>query len=418
MDPEELRVLSAEIDATLGDNIAVNALIEAYPSFKEKIENFSKLVAEEVKICEETPQKRSLYSDIELLRIDWNNLVFNERMESLNTKINKIKDQNSIECLQKLTKSEPYKISNEIYSRFDEFRQLLRIELVGTSKFRRFLHALIFAVYIFFISQVCIITSPVQLLDPILRKRGWKTRDLPVEVIQRWFCSSTLYWCGVEVYWEGRENVDPDKSYIQMYSHASSYDAFTLCTGPSPIRLFGKKSIFMIPILGWHGYLTQHYILDRNNLESAKKSIDNAVKDISKKQRTLAIAPEGTRSRCGRLTDFKKGAFHMALQAKEMPISPILLMNHGMFWGGSQWTPAPGRVYLRALPEVNILPGETYKQLRDRIHKLFLIEYKKPIGKTVDANNDLINFLSLPFCYYFVTYFWSGVGTLIGSIFG
>jgi putative phosphoserine phosphatase/1-acylglycerol-3-phosphate O-acyltransferase len=45
-----------------------------------------------------------------------------------------------------------------------------------------------------------------------------------------------------------------------------------------------------------------------------------------KQGRSIAIAPEGTRSRTPRLGRFKKGAFHLALQAG-VPIVPIVFKN-------------------------------------------------------------------------------------------
>ena len=48
--------------------------------------------------------------------------------------------------------------------------------------------------------------------------------------------------------------------------------------------------------------------------------------DALKEGRSLVIAPEGTRSPTGRLGRFKKGAFHMAMQAG-VPIVPVVFRN-------------------------------------------------------------------------------------------
>jgi putative phosphoserine phosphatase / 1-acylglycerol-3-phosphate O-acyltransferase len=50
---------------------------------------------------------------------------------------------------------------------------------------------------------------------------------------------------------------------------------------------------------------------------------------------SIAIAPEGTRSATPRLGRFKKGAFHIAMEAG-VPIVPIVIRNAGdVMWKGS-----------------------------------------------------------------------------------
>ena len=45
-----------------------------------------------------------------------------------------------------------------------------------------------------------------------------------------------------------------------------------------------------------------------------------------KQGRSISIAPEGTRSTTAKLGAFKKGAFHLAMQA-DVPIVPIVFRN-------------------------------------------------------------------------------------------
>ena len=63
---------------------------------------------------------------------------------------------------------------------------------------------------------------------------------------------------------------------------------------------------------------------------------------------SIAIAPEGTRSLSDRLGPFKKGAFHIAMQAG-VPIVPIVIRNAGeLMWRNSFWL-RPGTVDVRVL---------------------------------------------------------------------
>lgn len=49
-----------------------------------------------------------------------------------------------------------------------------------------------------------------------------------------------------------------------------------------------------------------HIFIDRSNLEEAKKSLERARLRLQKHGDSICISPEGTRSKVGRLNDFKK----------------------------------------------------------------------------------------------------------------
>ena len=63
------------------------------------------------------------------------------------------------------------------------------------------------------------------------------------------------------------------------------------------------------------------------------------------------IAPEGTRSRDGRLGTFKRGAFHMARQAG-VPIVPIVIHNAEDALPGSSMVVRPAQVKVTVLPPI------------------------------------------------------------------
>jgi WS/DGAT/MGAT family acyltransferase len=80
---------------------------------------------------------------------------------------------------------------------------------------------------------------------------------------------------------------------------------------------------------------------------------------------SLVIAPEGTRSATPSLGPFKKGAFHVAMQAG-VPVVPIVIRNAGeLMWRGAA-TIHPGTVQVKVLPPVST-EGWTADDLDEKV---------------------------------------------------
>lgn len=111
-----------------------------------------------------------------------------------------------------------------------------------------------------------------------------------------------------------QQNFEIGKPTILMCNHSSLYDIpVTFLSIPGSIRMLTKKELFKIPILG-SGLKNGGFVsIDRKNNEQARKDLQNAKEELSKGI-MLWIAPEGTRSRDGKLHRFKKGGFHLAIE--------------------------------------------------------------------------------------------------------
>ena len=128
---------------------------------------------------------------------------------------------------------------------------------------------------------------------------------------------------GIKVKIKGLEHLDKNKSYIFMSNHQSHLDAVAWATSlPFRIRFFAKKELTYVPIFGQAIYMSRHIIIDRKNIESAKKSIEKAKELIRKYKLSVLVFPEGTRSMTGKMGEFKKGGFVLALETG-IPIVPI-----------------------------------------------------------------------------------------------
>lgn len=114
-------------------------------------------------------------------------------------------------------------------------------------------------------------------------------------------------------------NVQPKKGQptILMCNHSSAYDiplGFKAFPNHS-IRMLAKKELSRIPFMGKAMAAAEFPFIDRKNRYKAIKDLEYA-RELMNNGIVLWIAPEGTRSKNGKLAPFKKGAFITAIQAK------------------------------------------------------------------------------------------------------
>ncbi len=122
----------------------------------------------------------------------------------------------------------------------------------------------------------------------------------------------------------GREHIDKKQSYVVVSNHQSQYDIFVLYGWLGiDIKWVMKKELRKIPGLGIGSKKVGHIFIDRSDSQAALETINTAKKNIVNGT-SIIFFPEGTRSRTGELTPFKKGAFRLAIDLK-LPILPITI---------------------------------------------------------------------------------------------
>ena len=116
------------------------------------------------------------------------------------------------------------------------------------------------------------------------------------------------------------------RPYIIMSNHLSHFD-IPLIYAAFPndvVGMVSKRELFHIPIFGW-GMRFACIPIDRENKKQAIKDLANAKQAMLRGWRAW-IAPEGTRSRTGKMGRFKKGGFKMALGTKAT-IVPVTIIG-------------------------------------------------------------------------------------------
>ena len=123
---------------------------------------------------------------------------------------------------------------------------------------------------------------------------------------------------------KGKHNLN-NGNYIFALNHASLIDIPLLFIAVKRYTVFiAKSELSNIPIfksiLDRAGFI----FVDRKNNDSAVKSMNNLMEDIKKTPRSIAIFPEGTRTRDGKLLPFKKGAAIFAINTN-IPVVPVAI---------------------------------------------------------------------------------------------
>lgn len=111
-----------------------------------------------------------------------------------------------------------------------------------------------------------------------------------------------------------------------------------------------KKSLSKVPFLGWFMLLSKTVFIERKSREQALQAFDNAAKQMREERQSVFIFPEGTRSYYEKpdLLEFKKGAFHLAVQA-QVPIVPVVVANYSQVLNVKRKVFVPGSVPVRVL---------------------------------------------------------------------
>jgi 1-acyl-sn-glycerol-3-phosphate acyltransferase len=153
--------------------------------------------------------------------------------------------------------------------------------------------------------------------------QGRLTKEVCDERLARW-SRAVLQNARIDLEVVGRENVKPGETYLVMSNHQSLYDIPVLYGAiGANIRMVTKRELFHVPVFGQALAAAGFIAIDRRNRHAAIRSLARA-REVLAAGTHVWIAPEGTRSRTGELLAFKKGGFHLALDAC-LPILPVTL---------------------------------------------------------------------------------------------
>lgn len=175
-----------------------------------------------------------------------------------------------------------------------------------------------------------------------------------------------MFYLQVRIHHMGR--VPKTGGVIYCANHQSHLDPMCLgCIIPRKVNYLAKKNLFN-PLVAWWWHLIDMIPIDRSRGASAMKEVLRRLK----KNESIVLFPEGTRSIDGQLKEFKPGILALAKRVNS-PLQPIGIGGTFECWPSGQRFPKPGFVHIvfgEPIPPEDfqhLEEAEILNLLRDRI---------------------------------------------------
>ncbi len=256
--------------------------------------------------------------------------------------------------------------------------------------------------FVYALSTISIITiifwtlaTPVYYILNLLGMSSKAPRSQQIGCILHRFGASWLLWmCGVKVYLgkKSAERLDKfkNKNVIYVFNHSTNLDPFILTSAlPANVRFIHKRELTKVPLLGQALYCSGHISVDRADRSKAIEALKGAEDYVNlpiHQGGSIALAPEGTRTRDGKLVlPFKKGPFHIAKNTQAVLVPVIMKGGHNIFPPGSVVL-KPSVVSMKVLDELDPKKfNNDVDNMKDALEKIFIEAVKDENWKDGDA---------------------------------
>ena len=179
------------------------------------------------------------------------------------------------------------------------------------------------------------------------------------DVTTKW-AKKRMKLSGANIVVHNQEKIPKDKPVLFMSNHQGDFDiAIFMASIDKNTGFVAKIEMTKAPVVRtWMKYI--HCVfMDRSDIKQSLKIILEGI-EVLKAGHTLVVFPEGTRSQCDEMRQFKHGTFKLATKSK-VPIVPVTLDGSYklMEQHGGRITPARVDVYVHdPIPTENLTKEE------------------------------------------------------------
>ncbi len=179
---------------------------------------------------------------------------------------------------------------------------------------------------------------------------------------------------------KGTENIPQEGPMIIAPNHQSFLDAALLSIG-LPMKTL-RESYFYATEEHVQGALRQYFARHNNIIIMEWSNLRDSIlkmSEVLKRGKNLIIFPEGSRTRTGRMTDFKK-TFAILARELQVPIVPVCIRGAFEALPRSKRFIAPSKIEVEFLKPVQPDPAKSYDEIAQQV--------KSAIGERLKTDGD------------------------------
>ena len=203
---------------------------------------------------------------------------------------------------------------------------------------------------ILYLLLACLITAPLGLFVTLSVVLPMRVRFQLIAIWRTLFMALCRYVLGIRYEVIGRENIPAIPSVI-ISKHQSAWETVSLQAIFPPLVFVLKKSLLMIPFLGWAFAAVKMISIDRNAGKDALRQVIDQGCERLKAGYWVVIFPEGTRVAPGESRRFKPGGANLAVAAGALVV-PVA-HNAGEFWAKNAFIKTPGMITVSIGPAID-----------------------------------------------------------------
>ncbi|XP_009997637.1 PREDICTED: 1-acyl-sn-glycerol-3-phosphate acyltransferase alpha-like [Chaetura pelagica] len=212
------------------------------------------------------------------------------------------------------------------------------------------------------------LVAAATLLSPLAALRGRSVENMK---LLRAAILPLKRFCGIKMQVWGLEQLDLEGPYVIVCNHQASLDLLSMVEViPERCVPVAKKELLYLGTVGWACWLSGIIFIDRRRRADAIQVISQTARTMRRENLRVFIFPEGTRNQEKSMLPFKRGAFHLAVEA-QVPIIPIVFSPYRDFFSSKDKKFTSGTCTIRVLPRVDTkgLSPEDVPELTQTVHQ-------------------------------------------------
>ena len=210
-----------------------------------------------------------------------------------------------------------------------------------------------------FLLLAIVVTAPAGLLVTLAVVLPMRVRFRIIALWRSVFMALCAHILGLRYQVVGRQNI-PDKPSVVISKHQSAWETVGLQAIFPPLVFVLKKSLLMIPFLGWAFAAVKMISIDRQAGKDALRQVIEQGRARLAAGYWIVIFPEGTRMAPGQTRRFKAGGAHLAVSAGALTV-PVA-HNAGEFWARNAFVKKAGLITVSIGPPIDPV-GKTAEQV-------------------------------------------------------